>query len=145
MVIFLNRYYSLILWMAQRITIMLDDKLAFKVRKKQAELIKESKRSVSFSRVVNQVLEKGFNWKNQWIFRKPLQDIGLSNKKTIYLETLFDNAYKSWPIEPSLIIILVQNLNLRKSPDCFQMYLVLIWTFSYIHVQTSFGRFWSRF
>jgi len=41
-----------------RITIMLDDILLKKLRKKQAKLIKESAKSVSFSRVLNDTLRK---------------------------------------------------------------------------------------
>jgi hypothetical protein len=42
--------------MAKRITIMLDDDLDRKVRIKQAELIKKTQKSVSFSSVINDVL-----------------------------------------------------------------------------------------
>ncbi len=45
--------------MGQRITIVLDDDLVKKLREKQAKLIKESTKSVSFSRVVNDTLRKG--------------------------------------------------------------------------------------
>ncbi len=45
--------------MGQRITIVLDDDLVKKLREKQAKLIKESTKSVSFSRVVNETLRKG--------------------------------------------------------------------------------------
>jgi len=45
--------------MAKRLTIMLDDDLAKKLREKQAKLIKESKSSVSFSRVLNEAVRKG--------------------------------------------------------------------------------------
>jgi len=38
---------------------MLDDDLIEKLRVKQAKLIKESTKSVSFSRVVNELLRKG--------------------------------------------------------------------------------------
>ena len=38
---------------------MLDDELIKKLRAKQAKLIKESSKSVSFSRVVNELLRKG--------------------------------------------------------------------------------------
>jgi len=39
--------------MLRRVTIMLDDEIFQKLRKKQAKLIKTEKRSVSFSRVIN--------------------------------------------------------------------------------------------
>jgi len=42
--------------MSQRITIVLDDDLVKSLRQKQAKLIKESTKSVSFSRVLNQTL-----------------------------------------------------------------------------------------
>ncbi len=42
--------------MAKRITIMLDDDMDRKVRIKQAELIKKTQSSVSFSSVINDVL-----------------------------------------------------------------------------------------
>jgi len=45
--------------MGQRITIVLDDDLVKKLREKQAKLIKESTKSISFSRVVNETLRKG--------------------------------------------------------------------------------------
>lgn len=45
--------------MAQRITIMLDDELVKKLRMIQAKLIKESTKSVSFSRVLNETVKQG--------------------------------------------------------------------------------------
>lgn len=42
--------------MAQRITILLDDDLAVKLRNKQARKLKESNKFVSFSQVINDVL-----------------------------------------------------------------------------------------
>ncbi len=45
--------------MRKRVTIMIDDDLVKKLRDKQAKLIKESTKSVSFSRVVNETLRKG--------------------------------------------------------------------------------------
>ncbi len=45
--------------MAKRITIVLDDVLLKKLRLLQAKKIKESASSVSFSRIVNEILEKG--------------------------------------------------------------------------------------
>jgi len=45
--------------MGKRITIILDDDLVKKLHEKQAKLIKESTKSVSFSRVLNDTLRKG--------------------------------------------------------------------------------------
>jgi hypothetical protein len=45
--------------MAERITIMLNSDIAKKLRNLQAKKVKESASSVSFSRVINEVLEKG--------------------------------------------------------------------------------------
>ena len=45
--------------MTKRITIVLDDDLAKKLRERQSKLIKESTRSVSFSRVLNETIRKG--------------------------------------------------------------------------------------
>jgi len=44
--------------MGKRITLVLDDDLVKKLREKQAKLIKESAKSVSFSSVVNQTIRK---------------------------------------------------------------------------------------
>jgi len=44
--------------MGKRITIVLDDDLVKKLHDIQAKLIKESKASTSFSRVINEVLRK---------------------------------------------------------------------------------------
>ncbi len=44
--------------MAKRITIMLDEDLASKLRKIQAEQIKKSDKSVSFSHVINEILRR---------------------------------------------------------------------------------------
>ena len=49
----------LISLLGERLTIMLDDDLIKKLRVKQAKLIIESTKSVSFSRVVNELLRKG--------------------------------------------------------------------------------------
>ena len=43
---------------AKRITIMLDDDLLKKLHEMQAKLIKESSKSVSFSRVLNETIRK---------------------------------------------------------------------------------------
>jgi len=45
--------------MAERITIMMDSEIAKKLRVLQAKKLKDSSSSVSFSRIVNEVLEKG--------------------------------------------------------------------------------------
>jgi hypothetical protein len=44
--------------MGTRITVVLDDDLVKKLREKQAKQIKESVKSVSFSRVLNMTLRK---------------------------------------------------------------------------------------
>jgi len=44
--------------MGKRITVVLDDDLVKKLHEKQAKQIKESVKSVSFSRVVNMTLRK---------------------------------------------------------------------------------------
>jgi len=45
--------------MSERLTIMLNSDIAKKLRALQAKKIKESASNVSFSRIVNEVLEKG--------------------------------------------------------------------------------------
>ncbi|MCV0373621.1 MAG: hypothetical protein K5793_08735 [Nitrosarchaeum sp.] len=45
--------------MAERITVMLNSELVKKLRILQAKKLKESSSAVSFSRIVNEVLEKG--------------------------------------------------------------------------------------
>jgi len=45
--------------MSKRITIILDDDLVTKLRKIQAENIKKSNGSISFSYVINETLKKG--------------------------------------------------------------------------------------
>ena len=45
--------------MAERITIMLNSGIAKKLRTLQAKKIKESSSTVSFSRIINEVIEKG--------------------------------------------------------------------------------------
>ena len=45
--------------MAERITIMLDEDLVKRIREKQAKMIRESTKSVSFSKVINEVLQQG--------------------------------------------------------------------------------------
>lgn len=44
--------------MGKRVTVIIDDDILKKLREKQAKLIKESTKSVSFSRVLNDVLRK---------------------------------------------------------------------------------------
>lgn len=43
--------------MSKRVTIMLDDDLVKKLRQKQAKMIQQDTESVSFSKVINSVLE----------------------------------------------------------------------------------------
>lgn len=45
--------------MADRVTIMIDSDIAKKLRTLQAKKIKDSASSISFSSIVNEVLEKG--------------------------------------------------------------------------------------
>ena len=45
--------------MSKRITIVMDDDNNNKLRALQAKMIKESGKSVSFSRVINEVIKKG--------------------------------------------------------------------------------------
>jgi len=44
--------------MAKRITIMLDEDLDKKIRLRQANMIQKENKSVSFSRVINDILKK---------------------------------------------------------------------------------------
>jgi len=44
--------------MSKRVTIVIDDIILMKLRRKQAQLIKESTKSVSLSRVLNDTLRK---------------------------------------------------------------------------------------
>ena len=44
--------------MGERVTIMLDDDIIKKLREKQAKLIKESTKSLIFSRVINEAIRK---------------------------------------------------------------------------------------
>ncbi len=46
----------MIIIMTKRVTIMIDDDIDKRVRSKQAELIKKTTSSVSFSKVINQAL-----------------------------------------------------------------------------------------
>jgi len=48
-----------VMLMSKRVTIVLDDDLVKKLREIQSKLIKESASSVSFSRVLNDVVRKG--------------------------------------------------------------------------------------
>jgi len=45
--------------MSQRITVVLDDEIVRSLRQKQAKQIKNSSKSVSFSRVLNETLRIG--------------------------------------------------------------------------------------
>ena len=49
--------------MVQRITIVLDTNIASRLRRIQADEIKTSSKSMSFSRVINRTLEKGLSKK----------------------------------------------------------------------------------
>jgi len=48
--------------MSKRITVILDDDLLKKLHEIQAKKIKQSIKSVSFSRVLNQVVRKGLKY-----------------------------------------------------------------------------------
>jgi len=50
--------------MLHRITIILDDKIVKKVRKKQAKALLKSEKSVSFSKIVSQCLKECLLKKN---------------------------------------------------------------------------------
>ena len=45
--------------MAERVTIVMNDDIVKKLRNLQAKKVKESSSTVSFSRIINEVLEKG--------------------------------------------------------------------------------------
>jgi len=45
--------------MGRRVTVALDDDIIKKLRRKQAKQIKESRKLIYFSRVVNETLRKG--------------------------------------------------------------------------------------
>jgi len=45
-------------YLAQRVTIMLDEDLAKKLKLLQAKRLKESNKSISFSKVLNEVVQK---------------------------------------------------------------------------------------
>ncbi len=45
--------------MGSRITIILDDENLKELRNLQAKMIKKSRKSVSFSRVINEIIKKG--------------------------------------------------------------------------------------
>ena len=55
-----NYFESIVL---NRITIMIDSELQKKLREKQARMIKQESKSVSFSRVINETLEECFKKK----------------------------------------------------------------------------------
>ena len=50
--------YYCVINMSQRITVVLDDDIVTTLRQKQAKMITESTKSVSFSRVLNETLRK---------------------------------------------------------------------------------------
>ena len=45
--------------MTERITLLMDDELVWKLREIQAKLLKKTHKSISFSKVVNDVIRKG--------------------------------------------------------------------------------------
>ena len=45
--------------MSQRITIVLDSEISSKLRNIQSRMIKSQNRSISFSKVINEILEEG--------------------------------------------------------------------------------------
>ncbi len=45
--------------MSQKISIVLDDKLVVKLRKKQADAIRNSSKNVSLSKIISDVIEAG--------------------------------------------------------------------------------------
>jgi len=47
--------------MSNRITIVLDDEIIKKLRKRQAKLIQETSKNVSFSYVINEYLKKSLS------------------------------------------------------------------------------------
>jgi len=49
--------------MGQRITIVFGDELLVKLRNIQAKKIRDSKKSISFSRVLNEIVESGLKKK----------------------------------------------------------------------------------
>jgi len=51
--------------MAKRITIILDDEILKKLHDIQAKLVRQSQKSVSFSRVLNDVLRNGLKPKSR--------------------------------------------------------------------------------
>ena len=55
-VIFIQEFF--LFYMAKRITIMLEEDIEKKLRQKQAEEIKKTTASVSFSTVINETLRK---------------------------------------------------------------------------------------
>ena len=50
--------------MGIRVTVLIDDEIMTKIRNLQSKMIKESSKSVSFSRVINRVLEDGLRKKS---------------------------------------------------------------------------------
>ncbi len=58
MICVLTHYVSVFVIMPKRITVVLDDKLVKKLRNVQSMKIRKSKKSVSFSRVINEELRK---------------------------------------------------------------------------------------
>ncbi len=58
MIFVLTHYVSVFVIMAKRITVVLDDELVKKLRNIQSKKIIKSKKSVSFSSVINEELRK---------------------------------------------------------------------------------------
>jgi len=54
----LTHYVSVFVIMAKRISVVLDDELVKKLRNIQSKKVGKSKKSVSFSRVINEELRK---------------------------------------------------------------------------------------
>lgn len=68
---------------------MLDDDLQKKLREKQAKLIKQSKKSVSFSRVVNLTLSEGIKKSKKWCWP-------LVNVQSFFEFLLYSITKNSW-------------------------------------------------
>ena len=70
-------------FLSRRITILLDDDLDGKLRKKQAQLIHKTKNSVSFTHILNETLRSGLkNGKSKhWLYSKKRNSEGNSLMK----------------------------------------------------------------
>ncbi len=58
MIFVMTHYVSVFVIMPKRITVVLDDELVKKLRNVQSKKIRKSKKSVSFSSVINEELRK---------------------------------------------------------------------------------------